>query len=125
MAHDQSPEALLPMMKEAGYQAVEWRFKEISDSLKQEQTSFWRNNKCTIDPEATDDQLERLKQLTAQYGIETLSVTPYLTDNLEETEQVLQVANKLGASFIRLGVPKYHRDGNFQELFENARQYMK
>ncbi|WP_058308520.1 sugar phosphate isomerase/epimerase family protein [Gracilibacillus massiliensis] len=125
MAHDQSPEELLPIMKEAGYQAVEWRFKETPESVKQEQTSFWGNNKCTIDPGASDDQLAKLKQLTAEYGIETLSVTPYLTDDLEETERVLKVASKLDASFIRLGVPKYNREENFQELFENARQYMK
>ncbi|GAE94308.1 xylose isomerase domain protein TIM barrel [Gracilibacillus boraciitolerans JCM 21714] len=125
MAHDKTPEELIPMLKEVGYHAVEWRFKETPEEVRQEPTSFWRNNYCTIDPDISDQEIEEIKKMSEQYGIKTLSITPYLQDNIKDTEKVLAVAQKFNASFIRLGVPKYDRNEDFNQLFKNAKEYLK
>ncbi|WP_077623005.1 sugar phosphate isomerase/epimerase family protein [Sediminibacillus massiliensis] len=125
MAPDVTPEELVPLLKESGYDGVEWRFKETPDELRQEQPSFWRNNLCTISPDSSEAELEQLSALTRENGIEVTSVTPYLTSgDLTSTEHVLQVAQKLGASHIRVGVPKYDRSANYNDLFKGAVEYL-
>ncbi|UOQ44181.1 sugar phosphate isomerase/epimerase [Halobacillus salinarum] len=125
MAPDTTPEELVRILNETGYDGVEWRFKETPEAMKQEEPSFWRNNLCTLAPDATEEELTALKKLTNQHGIEVTSVTPYLTaGDLVSTEHVLQVAQKLGASAIRLGVPKYDRSQNYNDLYKTAVDYL-
>src|SRR5690625_3556238 len=105
MTPDLTPEQLIKFLNEFGYQGVEWRFKETPAETKKEEPSFWRNNLCTISPDISDEELSKLLKLTNDNGIEVTSISPYLTtDNLAETERVLQVAQKLEASSIRVGV---------------------
>lgn len=125
MAPDITPEQLLVYLKEFGYHGVEWRFKETPDQLKQEKPSFWGNNLCTISPDSSDQELTDLSRVTKEYGIEVTSVTPYLNcGDLVATENVLRVAQKLGASTIRVGVPKYNRSENYHDLFMKAVGYL-
>lgn len=125
MAPDTTPEQMIQYLKETGYDGVEWRYIETPESMKNDPVSFWGNNLCTLSPEMTNDELTRLLHLTKTSGIEVISVTPYLTvGDLAATEQVLQVAEKLGASSIRVGVPGYDRTKNYHSLFKEARNYL-
>lgn len=126
MAPDATPAQLVNYLKEYGYDGVEWRFKETPDELKQEEPSFWGNNLCTISPDSTEQELAELLLLTKENQIEVTSVTPYLNNgDLAATEHVLRVAKKLGASTIRLGVPRYDRKRNYNDLFHEAVTYLK
>ncbi|MBM7570333.1 sugar phosphate isomerase/epimerase family protein [Aquibacillus albus] len=126
MAPDTTPKQLVDYLKDCGYEGVEWRFKEISDELKQQEPSFWGNNLCTISPDSSEQDLEALSSYTKEKGIEVTSVTPYLTSgDLVSTEHVLQVAQKLGASTIRVGVPRYDRSKNYNDLYKGAVNYLK
>jgi sugar phosphate isomerase/epimerase len=122
---DLTPEELAQAAKEAGLHGIEWRFKEIPADAVNEAPSFWRRNLCSIDPSATDAELERFAKAAKDNGLETVSVTPYLTaGDIAATERVMQVASKLGASCIRVGVPGYNRTKNYNELFDLARRYI-
>ncbi|MCZ8516182.1 sugar phosphate isomerase/epimerase [Paenibacillus filicis] len=122
---DLTPEELAVAAKEAGLDGIEWRFKEIPEEFKDEKPSFWRRNLCSIDPKASDEELARFDRAAKDNGLETVSVTPYLTaGDLEATEHVLRVAKKLGASTIRVGVPGYNRTKNYNELFDLAVKYL-
>ncbi|WP_248929810.1 sugar phosphate isomerase/epimerase family protein [Paenibacillus hamazuiensis] len=122
---DLTPEELGQAAKEAGLDGIEWRFKEIPEAVKDEQPSFWRRNLCSIDPGATDEELEKFAKVAADHGLETVSVTPYLTvGDLAATERVMQVAQKLGARMIRVGVPGYNRTANYNDLYEQAVRYL-
>ncbi|MFH5186429.1 sugar phosphate isomerase/epimerase family protein [Paenibacillus sp. TAB 01] len=122
---DLTPEELAAAAKEAGIDGIEWRFKEVAPELKDEKPSFWRNNLCSIDPSATDAELEKFVQAAQTNGLQAVSVTPYLqAGDLAATERVLQVAQKLGASMIRVGVPNYDGSKHFNELFELEIQYL-
>lgn len=125
MTPDLKPEVLVSALKDFGYYGVEWRCQVTPDNVQQDPPSFWGNNLATLSPDSSDEQLEDIRLWTKQQGIETLSVTPYLTcGDLEETERVLRMANQLGASMIRLGVPRYDRSVNYMDLFEKAVRYL-
>lgn len=126
MVPDTTPEQLISYLKEAGYDSVEWRFKEMPAELRNENTSFWGNNLCTISPEITDLEIENLVSATKYNNIKVLSINPYLTSgDLVATERVLQVAQKFGASSIRVGIPWYDRSINYNDLFKSAVSYLK
>jgi sugar phosphate isomerase/epimerase len=123
---DLTPEELAAAAKDAGIEGIEWRFKEIPEEVKGEKPSFWRNNLCSIDPSATDAELERFARAAKDNGLETVSVTPYLqAGDLKSTERVLEVARKLGAGTIRVGVPVYDGTKHFNELYELTAEYLK
>lgn len=123
---DLSPEELGVAAKEAGFDGIEWRFKEIPKDASEELPSFWRRNLCSIDPTASDAELERFSRAAHDNGLKTVSVTPYLqAGDLKSTERVLQVAQKLGAETIRIGVPDYNGTQNFNELYEFELEYLK
>lgn len=95
MTPDMAPEELTATLKEYGYDGVEWRCTQVPQELKQEQPSFWGNNLCTLDPEASDEELKQWLQLTEKHGLEVTAVTPYLNDcNIEKTERILDIAKK-------------------------------
>ncbi|MGP4039271.1 sugar phosphate isomerase/epimerase family protein [Gracilibacillus sp. D59] len=126
MTPDMEPEELVVELKQLGFDGVEWRYKEIPADSTKEPISFWGNNKCTLTPAISDEEIKQLKAKSDGHDIEVVSVTPYLTTgDLAETEQVLKVAKTFGASFIRLGVPKYNRSEHFDTLFENCKRYLK
>lgn len=122
---DLTPEELAQAAQDAGLDGIEWRFKDIPADAQNEQPSFWRRNLCSIDPAASDEELERFASITKQHGLETVSVVPYLTaGDLAATERVLEVAQKLGAKMIRAGVPGYDRSKNYNELYELEVRYL-
>ncbi|ARI76359.1 sugar phosphate isomerase/epimerase family protein [Halobacillus mangrovi] len=125
MTPDLKPKALVSALKEFGYDGVEWRCQVPPDNVQQDPPSFWGNNLATLSPYSVDEQLEDIRTWTTREGIETLSVTPYLTcGDLDETERVLRMARKLGASMIRLGVPRYDRSVHYTDLYEKAVRYL-
>ncbi|QGH35575.1 TIM barrel protein [Gracilibacillus salitolerans] len=125
MTPDVTPAQVITYLKETGYDGVEWRFKETPNDIKQETPSFWRNNLCTISPDVTERELTDLLAWTKDYGLENTSVTPYLTaGDIAATERVLQVAQKLRASSIRVGVPKYNRSQNYHDLYQEGIRYL-
>lgn len=122
---DLTPEELAVAAKEAGIEGIEWRFKEIPEEAKDEKPSFWRRNLCSIDPSASDEELELFAKVARDNGLQTVSVTPYVkAGDIEGTERVLQVAQKLGAQVIRVGVPVYDRKTHYNELFEQEVRYL-
>lgn len=126
MAPDVTPKEIIPHLKAAGYDGVEWRFKETPAEKKEEKVSFWGNNLCTLSPDITDEEIDEILQLSKEHGIENAALTPYLSAlDLKETERALEVAQKLGASSMRVGVPRYNRTENYHDLFEKGKRYLK
>ncbi|MDB5052460.1 MAG: Xylose isomerase domain protein barrel [Bacilli bacterium] len=122
---DFTPEQLAASAQKAGLNSIEWRYKEVPKELKDDKPSFWGNNRCSITPDGGDEHYAQFKKITEQYGLTSLSVTPYLTaGDVEGTEKVLYAAQKIGAQFIRIGGASYDRKRTHRELFEQSLAYM-
>jgi sugar phosphate isomerase/epimerase len=122
---DLTPEQLAKEAKAAGLDGIEWRYKEVPDEMKNEAPSFWRNNLCSISPLAGEAEQLEFKAAAARHGLESLSVTPYLTaGDVDGTDRVLQTAQRIGASYIRVGVAAYNRTAPYPELFRQTRTYL-
>ncbi|WP_101842754.1 sugar phosphate isomerase/epimerase [Halobacillus sp. Marseille-P3879] len=125
MTPDLKPEELVSSLRAFGYDGVEWRCTPIPEKVKRNQPSYWGNNLSTLDPRNTDDELKSFYTGSMNSEIEVVSVTPYLTcGDLQETERILQIANKIGAGSIRLGVPQYNRTFHYNDLFDQAVHYL-
>lgn len=122
---DLKPFELIDTLKQCGYDGVEWRVAELPQEVKGESPTSWRNNLCTIDPNATDSELESLKSYTEGKGLEVISLNPYLkVGDVAGTENVMRMAKKLGAKHIRLGQAWYDRSVNYNDLFAKAVKYL-
>ncbi|MBD0379463.1 sugar phosphate isomerase/epimerase family protein [Paenibacillus sedimenti] len=122
---DLTPEELTKAAQDAGIDGIEWRYKEIPADALNEQPSFWRNNLCSINPSASDEELERFRLAAVERNLVNLSVTPYLScGDVAGTERVMQAAKKLGARFIRIGVPGYDGRKNYNDLYAEAVDYI-
>ena len=122
---DLLPEELAQAAADAGIEGIEWRFKEIPAEAAEEKPSFWRHNRCSIDPNGTQEDWLRFKQAADKHGRRSLAVVPYLTcGDVEATEKVMQAAKLIGASFIRVGIPGYDRTRNYNELYDQAVRYL-
>jgi sugar phosphate isomerase/epimerase len=125
MTPDLTPEELVSAAAAAGITGIEWRYAEISKEAARQKPSYWGNNLATIVPGTTEEELESYLQLTQSKGLKSISVTPYLTcGDVAGTEKVMKAARKLGAGFIRVGVPTYDRTKNYPALFAEAVDYL-
>jgi sugar phosphate isomerase/epimerase len=120
-----TPEELIPIAKAVGLAGIEWRYKEISEEDKVKVVSFWGNNRCTLEPGISDNQIASIKTRMKEVGLVNVSITPYLqAGDLGGTEQVLRIARQLNAPFIRLGVYGYDRTRHYNELFNLQKKYL-
>ncbi|MFC5405780.1 sugar phosphate isomerase/epimerase family protein [Cohnella soli] len=122
---EMTPEQLAAAAKQAGISGIEWRYTEVPAGVRGDKPSFWGNNLCTINPSGGEAELVRFKRAAEEKGLVSLSVTPYLrAGDIEATERVLQAASRIGAAFIRVGVPGYDRTKSFEQLFQLGRTYL-
>jgi len=123
---DLTPDALIEAARESGIAGIEWRYASTPAEVRGEAPSFWRNNICTLDPQAvTDEQLDTLRDQTIRFGLEAVTITPYLTcGDLSGTERAMRHAVRLGAKAIRVGVPRYDRSRRYPDLFAEAVDYL-
>jgi len=123
---DLTPEQLIVHAKEAGLQGIEWRYKEISKELRKQPPSFWGNNYCTIDAaQVTDTELDALSESVQRHGLTSIALAPYLTaGDVEGTELAMRRAARLGAKYIRVGVPRYDRTENYNVLYKFELDYL-
>ncbi|WP_080838266.1 sugar phosphate isomerase/epimerase family protein [Cohnella massiliensis] len=122
---DLEPAELCAVARAAGIQGVEWRCKETPPERIAEPPSFWGNNRCTIPPDASEEQATRIRDLASASGLTNLALVPYLTcGDVEETEARFRLAASLGCGMVRIGVPAYNERVRYPEQLEAAYAYM-
>ncbi|WP_366296469.1 sugar phosphate isomerase/epimerase family protein [Paenibacillus sp. AN1007] len=109
----------------AGIAGIEWRFRGIPEDALSEQPSYWRNNRCSIDPGRWQEQVPVFREAAAAQGRQSIALVPYLNcGDMAASEQAFQAAAQLGASMMRVGVPGYDRSTAYPELYEKALRYL-
>ena len=123
MLPDLTPEEAIVVLKENGYAGVEWRVAHVPPERRDEQPSFWGNNRCTFAPTAED--ATRAKTITEGSGIEAVSLGTYINvGDLELTERAMQFAQTCGAPQIRVGSGKMEPGVSFHDAFKRAQNFL-
>ncbi|MGO4532844.1 sugar phosphate isomerase/epimerase family protein [Paenibacillus sp. 2TAF8] len=122
---DLDAHALASAAAAAGIDGIEWRYRGIPEDALSEQPSFWRNNRCSIDPDKWQEQVPVFREAALAQGRQSIALVPYLNcGDMAATEQAFQTASQLGASMMRVGVPGYERSTAYPELYTKAVRYL-
>ncbi|WP_091017750.1 sugar phosphate isomerase/epimerase family protein [Paenibacillus amylolyticus] len=122
---DLNAEELASAAAAAGIDGIEWRFRGIPEDAISEEPSYWRNNRCSVDPSRWQEQVPVFREAALGQGRNSIALVPYLNcGDLSATEQAFQAAAGLGASMMRVGVPGYDRKTSYPELYRQAVDYL-
>ncbi|NIK76321.1 sugar phosphate isomerase/epimerase [Paenibacillus castaneae] len=125
MLPDCSVNQTLELLRNNGYDGVEWRFTHNDPAKQSEAPSFWGNNYSTIEASSSEDELLALKRLTDDAGLVVPNLAAYIgSGDLAATETAMRAAKLLGAPSVRIGVPGYDRSRHYADLLKEARNYL-
>lgn len=112
------------LLKEIGYDGVEWRVNQIPQSLPESipfEQRYWINCRSTLDITRIGEEAKRAKQLCDAAGIEIFSLTSYLTpDKTEEIETILKAAQSIGCPMMRVFTPNFMKSVHYRKSFEDT-----
>ncbi|MGF1660948.1 MAG: sugar phosphate isomerase/epimerase family protein [Kineosporiaceae bacterium] len=118
-----TPEEGAAALAEAGYDGVEWRVTHVPADVRGEAPSFWRNNRCTLEPDL--DQAARAREIARAAGLAVIGLGTYLkVGDLEATEAAMRFARDAGAPQLRVGVGRTDGVARYSDLARLTRAYL-
>ncbi|MBZ4644601.1 MAG: hypothetical protein PWR27_1584 [Petroclostridium sp.] len=122
---DYNLEETVIKLKEFGYDGVEWRVAEAlksePDPIPPKERWYWSYNKSTVDIDTIEEKAEYVKSICEKHGMEICALATYLTpDQADKVERVLKAAVIMGCPRIRVNVPGYKGDVNYNDLFNKT-----
>lgn len=124
-----SPKEAVKLLKELGYDGVEWRVAQIEEEDRGDirfEERYWHGNKCTLDIEKIEDEAESIKNLCEKADISILSLTTYLRPHeSSRIEKVLKAARAIGCGQVRVFTPEYNETENYEEVFARTVEHVK
>ncbi len=120
MMPEYEPEEAVSLLKEIGYEGVEWRVTHRTLDPGSP-PSYWQNNRCTIDIGIVDAQAAALARMAEEAGIQTASLGTYMaiTDR-DDIDRAMRAARDMGCPRIRVSPPRYDRSIGYPRLFAEA-----
>lgn len=107
------------LLKELGYDGVEWRVHSVPAESSKNDT--WRGNKATIDIDTIEETADDIKKLCDDNGLEIISLGTYLSYNmLDDLEKCMAAAKKMGCHSIRMSTPKYDSSKSYNDILDAA-----
>jgi sugar phosphate isomerase/epimerase len=123
MLPDMMPAEAAVAMKAAGYDGVEWRVKEITDSVREERPSFWGNNLCTFAPKQAE--AERARQISEAAGLAVPGLGTYIeVGDITAVEQALAFAQTCDANMVRIGAGSWPNGQTYADSFAKAQAFL-
>jgi len=120
-----TPEQIVGLLKDTGYDGVEWRVVD-QDPSPTGQPDFWKGNRCTLPLRTFVDEAPRIRALTEAAGLQMPTVGSYaFCHEIEAVEQVLRGTALLGAGAARVRVPKYDGREHIRDRRERSRQQLR
>ncbi len=110
------------LLRELGFDGIEWRVRRVSDEQRAQGLSEWGAHKNDLTPENFAANAPRMKQVAADHGlaIAGLATNPS-ADDLEQVKLLAEGAAACGAPFVRVGCPRrYDRTVDYHEIYEEA-----
>jgi sugar phosphate isomerase/epimerase len=117
-----TPEDVAPKLRELGYDGIEWRV--VDEDPTPRGMTFWHGNKSTIPLTGFADQVQRVKALADENGLEMPVLGTYVRSNdaWEQIEAAVQAAVSLGVPKLRINVPTYDGSEPFKPVWDKARE---
>lgn len=125
-------EESVALLKELGYQGVEWRVAEMPEKEPETidfEQRYWVYNKSTLELRDIENEAKKAKQLCDEAGLEIFGLTTYLAvGEREKLQTVLKAAKAIGCHQVRAGLVPYNpakADKPYPELFAQLREDLK
>ena len=112
---------LIPLVKAAGYDAIEIGLKDGVFDPAQEPNAQ-KNNAANIPWDGAVEEAHRVKELLDANGLLCAAIGSYVeTDDIDRIATAAEVAHALGSEFIRVRVPWYREGTHYRTALEEAR----
>ena len=120
-----NPRETVAILREIGYDGVEWRVSAAPPSAKPadytHERRYWSYNQSTLALDTILETAAEIGPVCAAAGLEVCSLTSYLVpEQVAQVEQVLQASQRLNCRNIRVNVPQYKETENYRVLFERT-----
>ena len=120
------------LLKELGYDGVEWRVAEMPEKEPENvpfAMRYWACNKSTLELRSIEAEAAKAKALCDEAGLEIFGLTTYLaTNELEPLTRVFHAARSIGCRQVRVGLVPYNpakSDAPYPVLFARMREDLK
>ena len=120
------------LLKELGYDGVEWRVAEMPEKEPENvpfALRYWACNKSTLELRSIEAEAAKAKALCDEAGLEIFGLTTYLaTNELEPLARVFHAARSIGCRQVRVGLVPYNpakADAPYPVLFARMREDLK
>ena len=120
------------LLKELGYDGVEWRVAEMPEKEPENvpfALRYWACNKSTLELRSIEAEAAKAKALCDEAGLEIFGLTTYLaTNELGPLTRVFHAARSIGCRQVRVGLVPYNpakADAPYPVLFARMREDLK
>jgi sugar phosphate isomerase/epimerase len=112
-----SPKEIIGLLKEKGYDGVEWRVKR--DNGNDKAPSFWNGNRATLQEDWPPAKFREIAAMTRDAGLEVPNIGTYVKGrDIDRVEQLMEVAKLLNTPCLRVGVQDYDGTRDYNALFD-------
>ncbi len=120
MLPEYSLEEAAAVLKQLGYNGVEWRVHNVP-ARAPAGNDFWRGNKATIDLETILEQAPKVRKITDDNGLESISLGTYISYNhLDDLKRCMEAAKIMGCPSVRVATPKYDGSQDYNDIIEEV-----
>lgn len=122
-APDWTPEELVPLLKQLGYDGIEWRVfnKARMGPAWDKLPAFWSKSRSTLEEETFPQNARYIRDLCDKHGIEIASLGTYIEcDDIETADKIMRACADIGVRNLRISPKAYNGSIPFNVLFEKS-----
>lgn len=117
-----TPAEAAKIIKEAGYDGVEWRCAAMPENLPSI-PDCWFSNRTTLDVKNWKKLVPEYRKITKDNGLEFSNLATYCrADDADAVKRDIEIAKELGCSRLRICAPGYDGKANYHEVYKRARE---
>jgi sugar phosphate isomerase/epimerase len=120
-APDWTPEELVPLLKQLGYDGIEWRvFNKVRMGPAWDRLAdFWSKSRSTIEEETFPENARYIRDLCDKHGIEIAALGTYIEcDDIPIADKIMRACADIGVKNLRISPKAYNGKIPFQQLFD-------
>ncbi|MEO6053375.1 MAG: sugar phosphate isomerase/epimerase family protein [Chthoniobacterales bacterium] len=116
-----TPAEAAKVIKEAGYDGVEWRCLQQPDELPVV-PNLWGSNRTTLDTRYWKKLVPEYRAIMNDNGLEFSNLATYCqASNTDDVKACIEIAKEIGSPRLRICGSWYRGAANYNELYKEAR----